>query len=357
MRVLFLTDARQVGGSEVYLKEVLPRLRRLGLEAEAALPRSEATRPVWEALMAQGVPVHLYQSLEDLPQDPGLVVASAWYPQSYRSFMGRFPQLVILVHDQIEIHYPLGGRGLYRLGYRLLQAPNLRRARAVITVSRWAKEALEGLHGVPRVYAVPNGVDPERFRPPSPEEKARLRERLGLKGFTVLTAARMSPEKNHLSLLLTARLVPEALFLLAGRGELLGVMEKTARLLGLRNVRFLGGRPDMPEIYRAADLFLLPTLGENQSLATLEAMASGLPVLTSPIPAQRELIRDGVEGLLLPPWPGRLAQGLRALMADPGLRARLGAQARRRVLEEHTLDRTALALKACLEAIGAGQGP
>ncbi len=351
MKVLFLSDARQIGGSETYLREILPRLRRLGLEAEAALPRSEATRPIWEALMDQGIPVHLYRSLEDLPRDPDLVVASAWYPQSYPLFMKRFPQLAILVHDQIEIHYPLGGRYLYRLGYRLLQAPNLRRARAVITVSLWAKEALEKLHRIPRVYAVPNGVDPERFRPPSPEERAHLREQLGLRGFAVLTVARMSPEKNHLAVLLTARLLPQVQFLLAGQGPLMGFLKRTAQHLGLRNLRFLGKYLHMPELYRAVDAVLLPTLGENQSLATLEAMASGLPVVTTPIPAQRELIRNEEEGLLLPPWPSTLARGLKRLAEDRGLRERLGAQARRRVLEEHTLDLTVPRLKACLEEL------
>lgn len=59
----------------------------------------------------------------------------------------------------------------------------------------------------------------------------------------------------------------------------------------------------MPELYRAADAVLLPTLGENQSLATLEAMASGLPVITTPIPAQAELIQDGLTGRLVPPGP------------------------------------------------------
>jgi len=351
--VLFLSDARTVGGSEVYLKEMLPRLKALGLHPEAALPEAPGNLSVRRSLEGQGVPVHAYSRLEALPGGFDLVVASAWYPQSFQAFHRRFPGLVPLVHDQVEIFYPWGGRYLYRLGYRLLQAPNLRRARAVITVSRWAARWLKEVHGVPRVYSVQNGVDVERFRPALPGEKEALRKQYGLEPgrFTALVPARMSPEKNHLAVLLTARLLPEALFLLVGTGELMGVWQKTARLLGLRNVRFLGRREEMPELYRAADAMLLPTLGENQSLATLEAMASGLPVVTTPIPAQAELIRDGVEGLLVPPNPLLLKRALERLSKDPAFAGRLGQAALDRVLAAHTLDQAAFRLKSTLEVV------
>lgn len=108
MRVLFLSDARRIGGSEVYLREMLPRVKALGLSPEAALPEAEGTLPVRRALEAAGIPVHAYRDLEALPEAVDLVVASAWYPQSYRRFFARYPRLVLLVHDQIEVFYPWG---------------------------------------------------------------------------------------------------------------------------------------------------------------------------------------------------------------------------------------------------------
>lgn len=343
MRVLFVTDARTIGGSEIYLKEMLPRLRQLGLAAEAAMPMAEGTVPIRRALEAKGVPVHAYRSLRELPRNYDRVVASAWYPQNHRRFLNNFPRLTLLIHDQIEIFYPLGLRYLYRLGYRLLQVPNLVRTESVITVSRWAARWLKEVHGVRHVYSVPNGVDTERFRPPEPEEKEALRERYGLKRFSVIVPARMSPEKNHLAVLLTAKLLPEVDFLLVGTGELMGLWQRTARILGLKNVLFLGRRMDMPELYRAVDAMLLPTLGENQSLATLEAMASGLPVVTTPIPAQQELVEDGQTGRLVPPNPKQLAQALEDLPSH------LGQAARIRILRHHTLEASARRLKATLE--------
>jgi glycosyltransferase involved in cell wall biosynthesis len=100
----------------------------------------------------------------------------------------------------------------------------------------------------------------------------------------------------------------------------------------------------MPELYRAADAMCLPTLGENQSLATLEAMASGLPIVTTPIPAQRELIAHGVEGFLVPPLPWRLAPALQQAFALP----ELGANGRTRILREHTLQEAATNLREAL---------
>jgi glycosyltransferase involved in cell wall biosynthesis len=102
----------------------------------------------------------------------------------------------------------------------------------------------------------------------------------------------------------------------------------------------------MPELYRAADAVLLPTLGENQSLATLEAMASALPVVTTPIPAQEELIQNGVTGLLVPPRPHLLAQALNRLQGEGQA---LGARARAHVLGHHTLEGSAEVLAAALK--------
>jgi len=339
-----------IGGSEVYLREMLPRLHALGLEPAAALPKLEGNRPIREALAERGIVVHAYTAPAEIPKGYGLYVTSTWYPQNALRFHRLLPQPpVMLVHDQIEIWYPLGLYRFYRLGYRLLQVPNLQRARAVVTVSNWAARWLREVHGVrPEVYGVPNGVDTDKFRPPLPGEREALRQKLGLERFSVLVPHRMSPEKNHGSVLLAARQTPEVDYLLVGVGELMGVWQKTARLLGLTNVRFLGRRMDMPELYRAADAMLQPTLGENLSLVTLEAMSSGLPVISSPIPAQAELIEDGVNGLLVPAQPGPIARAVRELAADPAKARRLGESARARVLQQHRLEATATSLAQIL---------
>ncbi len=352
MRVGFITDARQVGGSEVWLAEVLPRLAQEGVAPLAAFPEAPATRALRRRLAESGVPVLPYRRPSDLPR-VDLWVASTWYPRNLARFLNELPRPVLaLVHDQVEIHYPLGLRSGYRLGYRLLQAPLLRRADGVITVSRWAARFLGEVHRVPRVRYLLNGVDPERFRPPEGEgERAAQKARFGLAGPVALLPARfaVSLEKNQPAALLAVRPLTGLTLALAGEGPLLGPLRRLAAVLGIRNARFLGRVEAMPELYRAADFFLFPTLGENQSLATLEAMASGLPVITSPIPAQAELVSDGLEGRLVPPTPAALRRALKELLADPeGARA-MGRRARQRVLASHTLRHTARRLAALLK--------
>lgn len=353
MRAGFLTDAKEIGGSEVWLAEVLPRLRTHGVEPLAAFPQGGKTGPIVQKLEDAGVPVVRYQSYQELPQ-VDLWISSAWFPTNFRQMLKALPRPhYALVHDQVEIYYPLGLHRLYRLGYRTLKAPLLRQADGVITVSRWAAEFLAKVHRVPNVRYVKNGVDTKRFRPPEPGEKEALKKKFGLDGVVALLPARfaVSLEKNQITALLVARAIPNLTLAFAGEGPLLGATRKLARLLGARNVRFLGRVSNMPELYRAADIFFFPTLGENQSLATLEAMASGLPVLTSDIPAQRELLENRREGLLVPPKVREMAKALANLAAYPEWRAKMGLAARSKVVAEHQLDKTIEQLAALLQQI------
>ena len=350
MRVGFVSDAREIGGSEVWLATMLPLLKARGLSPYVALPEGADLGPIPTRLEAAGIPVHRYREPKAIPE-AGAYLVSTWFPHNLRRLLAKLkPPRIALVHDQVEIFYPLGLHLAYRLGYRLLQAPLLRQADGVITVSAWAARWLREVHRVPRVYATKNGVDASRFFPAaSREEKARLKADFGVEGPLVLHVGRFSPslEKNQLAALLAAKGLPLTLAF-AGDGPTRGPLMALAQALGARNVRFLGRVAEMPRLYRAADLFFFPTLGENQSLATLEAMASGLPVLTSPIPAQAELVEDGIRGRLVPPRPRALRRALKDFLAHPETWARWGENARAYVEKTHTLEDSADAFMAAL---------
>ena len=369
LRLLFVSDAPAVGGSEVYLRELLPPLRARGLLGEVALPDLPGTASLRDELRARGVPVHAYRELSELAGLPGgsdltlgdydLTLLSSWNPGGYRKYYARLPgPFAALIHDQLMLHLPGLPPELYRRAYEVLQARDIRRAGPVITVSEWGAVYLRQHHAVVRAYAVPNGVDTVKFRPAQPGERQRLRRAHGFSRFTVLVPARLSIEKNQLLLLPVARRLPQLDFVLVGSGY----MEAPLKLLAPPNVRFFGRRRDMPLLYRAVDAVVQPTIAENQSLATLEAMASGAALITSDIPAQRELIEAGVSGLLVPPSPlGRSVAGwtaaLSRLAADPALGERLGQAARARVLAAHTLERNADAFAGVVRQIvaqGAG---
>ena len=99
---------------------------------------------------------------------------------------------------------------------------------------------------------------------------------------------------------------------------------------------------DLAGYYAAADVFVAPaTGGESFGIVLVEAMAAGLPVVASAIPGYDEVVRDGVDGLLVPPTdPRALAAGVEKLLTDPGL-ARSFGQAGSRRAEAYSWDRVA----------------
>ncbi|TSA81398.1 glycosyltransferase family 4 protein [Deinococcus detaillensis] len=353
LNVAFLTDAPRVAGSEVWLLSVLPHLPALGIAPAVFVPVGVALDTFAERLTAAGLPVTRFERLAELPvltRDFDLRVMHAWGLLTYAHL---FPQLAeprwVVIHDQLEFFYPLGLRAFYRLGFRLTKGWGMRSASGVLTVSQWADDWLRRFK-LPASGFVKNGVEVERFQPATQQERAALRAELGFTRFTVLVPGRFVLEKNQWAALRSARHARDLDFVFVGdMDSLLGKLAvQFKRLARLSNVRFLGRRHDMPALYRAADALLQPTLAENQSLVTLEAMASGLPIITTPIPAQAELVEDGVSGLLVPPAPHLLALALLRLSASPERARQMGAAARARVLAAHTPQHTAAGLARLL---------
>lgn len=106
-------------------------------------------------------------------------------------------------------------------------------------------------------------------------------------------------------------------------------------------IRWHGQAEGVPEVWRQSHIAVLPTYyREGLPRALIEAMASGRPILTTDVPGCRELIRDGVEGLLVPPRdPASVATAIARLAGDRALVHRMGAAARRRFEEHYTVDR------------------
>ncbi|MDE1907154.1 MAG: glycosyltransferase family 4 protein, partial [Rhodospirillales bacterium] len=174
------------------------------------------------------------------------------------------------------------------------------------------------------------GVDIDRFAP-APEPEGTIR---------IALAARMIQEKGIPDFVAAARLLKgKAEFWLAGAPDLSNPNPVTeAELRGWEAegiVKWLGGVKDMAGLLRQVHVFTLPSsYREGLPKAVLEAMAAGLPVVATNIPGCREAVIDNETGFLVPPrHPAALADALSKLIADPGLRARLGAAGRKRVLE------------------------
>jgi len=153
---------------------------------------------------------------------------------------------------------------------------------------------------------------------------------------TVLTVARLDPQKGLHDLVAAAALVPEARVMVVGEGPERRALETRIAHLGLGDrVHLLGFRSDVPDLLAGSDLFVLPSLFEGLPLSILEAMAAGKPVVATAIGGNDEAVVDGATGLLVPPGdPRALADAIRALLRDPERRRRLGEAGRRRAEAE-----------------------
>jgi glycosyltransferase involved in cell wall biosynthesis len=182
-----------------------------------------------------------------------------------------------------------------------------------------------------RAITIPNGVDVEAFAPGSRRDDARaLSARLGLPTERLI-AIFVGSEWGRKGLEPAIRALAEADrwdLLVVGNGDR-ERYEQLARALGVEtSVHWLGVSRDVAPIYQLADAFVFPTSYEAFPLVALEAAASGLPILATPVNGIRELVSDSVNGFLISRDPADIARRLRQLADDPELRRRLGGAAR-----------------------------
>ncbi|WP_369130796.1 glycosyltransferase [Modestobacter roseus] len=264
------------------------------------------------------------------------------------------------------LHYLPGGAAVRRRahGWAWRDAARVLSLADVVTSPTPFAAALAESAGVPGpVLPISCGLDLDRFTPDRPG--ARFRAAHGLPSGPVLAhVGRLDPEKKVHELVEALALVRarwDVHLLVVGDGQERGRLEALAARLGVADsVTFTGLLADaeLPEAYAAADVLGMAGTAELQSLVTLEAMATGLPVLAVDAGALPHLVRHGETGWLyrhgdVPALAGRLA----ALLDDPAGAARMGRRARA-VAAGHDLGATLAAFTglydACLRSHSAG---
>lgn len=211
-----------------------------------------------------------------------------------------------------------------------------------------------------RVVPIPNGVDAATFRP-GPADEAILRRYRVPPLPVVLFVGSMDRAhyfKGIPTLLRALAQLPEVAGLLVGDGDLRPEYERLAAELGLAGrVRFAGRveAGDLPQLYRAADVFVLPseTRGEAFGIVLLEAMASGCPVIAADLPGVRSVVAPEVDGLLVPPKdPAALAAKIAHVLAlEPSARRAMGAAGRRKVEAEYSWERVGDRLESLYRSV------
>lgn len=198
-----------------------------------------------------------------------------------------------------------------------------------------------------KMMVVHNGIDTTQFTP-NPALRESMRRELGLGSkFVWLAVGRLVIQKAYPVLLKAMSLLPEnAELLICGQGALRAELEAAAAKIGVASrVRFLGMRKDVPALMKAADAMVLSSDIEGLPLVLLQAAASGLPMISTDVGGNSEVVIDGENGWLVPPQsPERLSAAMNRLMSVPSEeRNAMGQRGRDRVCKlfetERVVDR------------------
>jgi glycosyltransferase involved in cell wall biosynthesis len=344
MRLLFVTGSLTHGGAERHTITLLNRLAQRGHECHAAYVQHNATQlerldsaASVECLYARRyLDRHAVRRLGELLARirPSAVVAANPYAMLYAALAlrqaGLRAPLMVTFHTTL-----LAGakEWLQMLYYR----PFFWSADCLVFVCEaqrrhWQRRLVSGRAN----RVIHNGVDPEHWRSPGTEARTRMRRVLGLADgdYVVGMCAVFRPEKNHVQLVeaiarLRARGIP-ARALLIGDGPTRPAIEARARDLGVAaDVLIAGFHQDVRPLLAASDAIALPSTSvETFSLAALEAMALGRPVVLSQIGGAAEMVRPEENGFLFPARDTAALVASLAALAEPAARERMGAAAR-----------------------------
>jgi UDP-glucose:(heptosyl)LPS alpha-1,3-glucosyltransferase len=343
-------DIGPVGGMERQLVALITGLRRLGHHVTVIARTCQLPE-------GSGVVFHRVRG----PARPFLI-AYPWFFVTGSLAVRRWRRgvvqatgaIVLNPVDVIAVHYchqigpatPSRSTRLSRGYIKVVAALNLiaerlcyraNRSATFVCVSEGvAEEMREHFPGASeRIVTIQNGVDIERFAPGVRAEQAlAMRATLGIPRERLVAAFVGSEwERKGLEVLIrTLASAPDWELVVAGGGDEERYRE-LARSLGVGDaVHWIGVTRDVQLVYQLANALVFPTSYEAFSLVTLEAAASGLPILATPVNGVRELVADGESGYLISREPSMIAERLQRLAEDGPLRERMGQAARQAAL-------------------------
>lgn len=350
MRVLFVITSLGAGGTERSTAQLLPELRRRGVDVHVATLK-RAPEGDEESVRAQGFPVtavparslpgriaELRRLIRRLRPD---VVHTAIFDADLAGRLAAWHTGTTVVSSLVNTSYDPA-----RLADPKVSAWRLR---VVQDVDGWtARHLVHRLHAVSqgvadanivalrlrpdRVEVVERGRDWEEFGAVTAGRRAAVRAGLGVgeKAPVLLSVGRIEFQKAHVDLVASAeRLLedhPDLVVLVAGRdgNASTALHTRLATSPARECVRLLGHRTDIPDLLAAADVFVLPSVYEGTAGAAIEAMAMGVPIVATDVAGVRGILENGRNSLLVPAGaPAELAGAIRRLLDQPELRVKL----------------------------------
>jgi glycosyltransferase involved in cell wall biosynthesis len=351
MVIAHLLSSFQVGGQEKVALDLASRQRERGHEVLAVSLAQGPEGPLGAALRAAGVGAHtvgklgpsldptLPMRLGALLRRKGVEVVHAHNPQPliYGSLAAKLAGAAMIQTRHGVAHHSQRQDWLVRQATRLVDAS--------VFVSRELAATLEGAGQVPgRQWVIENGVDLSRFYPDA-SGRAAMRAALGIpsEALVVGTVSRLTESKNVPGLVRAAAplLGERTRLVIVGDGADRPAVERAMAESGQAGfIHALGARSDVAELVRAFDLFALFSRTEGHPIVVLEAMATAVPVLATPVGGIPGILDEGETGFLVPvDDEAALRARLQALLAAPADLISAGLRARAVALQRYAADR------------------
>jgi glycosyltransferase involved in cell wall biosynthesis len=343
MRLLFIAPDMHRGGAERQWATLIPALARRGAETRLLCLNDEG--PLFDEVRAAGVPASclhlggrtdaqsLRRALTEAGGHPGAVVTRGVSPQLVGEAIARRAGAAHVLNE----HTPLTPEGdllplrPHQHGLTRLVAS---RVDQVIAVSEAQVEPLSRRgYRRERIVVVPNGLFDSDVAVRGRREETRRALGLDERDFAVVCVANLRAEKGVRAFVeavaAARRQVPGLRGLLAGDGPEREALE--ALTAGGEDVRLLGSRGDVPDLLAACDAFCLLSQAEALPMSILEAMALGLPVVTTDVGGTAEAVAHAETGIVVPPRDtGAAAAALARLAAQPEWARELGEHGQER---------------------------
>jgi glycosyltransferase involved in cell wall biosynthesis len=379
-KILYVINGLGTGGAERSLAEMLPYFRQAHITPTIACFYRRA-EGVEEQILAQGFPVRFLDQCRRFPtrvaalrelilaEQPDIVHTAIFEAD----LIGRIAavgtrskvltSLVNTSYDNVRLSDP----NVNRAKLRYVQLMDAWTARTLThhfhAITHAVKQSAVQSLGVSaqRITVVERGRDPGRLGKNSVERRLAARHRLGLdaEDEVLLNIGRQEYQKGQRHLLEAVQRIvparPRLVLLIAGRqGNASSALQELCHQMNLAaHVRFLGHRDDIPEILAAADLFVFPSLYEGLGTSLIEAMALGLPIVASRIPAIEEVVEEGRNAILVPSRsPVDLAGAIDALLTDRNRATLFGEHSRVIFENRFTLEKSASRMVELYQQMG-----
>jgi sugar transferase (PEP-CTERM/EpsH1 system associated) len=354
INIIFVNYSLDVGGIETLILELSRKLNpdRFHLEI-CAFSEGGNLQNEFEA---SGIPVHIIRKKAGIDLGAPLKLArlfkerridiahtqnrSSWL---YAVIAARITRvfLVHTVHSNVDFKNPHPRR------WMILQRYLAKFTDQIIAVSNSNAGFLTEKQNIPdrKIRVIYNGIIPELYDRPCDTKLKKQELSIGEGDLIIGNVARFSPPKDHETLIRAfksiSQTIPSARLLLVGDGPLENTIRGLVNALDLNaKVKFLGSRRDIPELLKIFDVFTLSSFREGFSVAILEAMAAGLPVVATNVAGNPEAVINEETGLIVPPKnPEALARAICRLLLNGEEARRMGEKGRKRVKEHFSLEK------------------